>query len=130
MKRAFTVLVLGPVAVAITSFSALLAAGAPSGLAQFLAAALAFLTFPVAAFAGFADGFLSRTMPIALRAPLTAIGGAAAAAVAAFTLLHCLLPPAELMLFFPLGGAICMGACSLLSHEYGGRQEPVVSAAT
>jgi hypothetical protein len=128
MKRAFVFLVLGPMAVAITVFSSLVAAGAPGNLAQLLAAALAFLTFPVVIVAGAIDGCLARTTPIALRAPLTAIGGAAATAVVAFALLHCLLPPSELM-FLPLGGAVCAGACSLLSHDCGGRYESAVSTA-
>jgi hypothetical protein len=124
MKRTLIFLVLGPVAVAITVFATLVAVGAPSNFAQFLAAALAFLTFPVAAFAGLADGVLAPTLPIPLRAPLTAIVGATLACVPAFALLHCFLPSSELM-FLPLGGAVCAGLCSLLSHDYGSWQQPV-----
>jgi hypothetical protein len=128
MKRTFIFLVLGPVAVAITSFSALVAAGAPGNLAQILAAALSFLTFPIAAFAGFADGYLARAFPISLRAPLTAIAGATSACALAFALLHCFFPPSELM-FFPLGGAVFAGVCSLLSHDYGTWRQSAVSTA-
>jgi hypothetical protein len=128
MKRVFIFLVLGPLAVAITVFSALAAGGAPGNFAQFLAAALAFLTFPVAAFAGLADGCLARTFPIPLRAPLTAIIGATIACIPAFAFLHCFLPSSELM-FLPVGGAVCMGLCSLLSHDYRGGQGPSLQSA-
>ena len=128
MKRTFIFLVLGPVAVAMTTLSALIAAGAPGNFAQILAAVLAFLTFPIAAFAGLADECLARTFPIPLRAPLTAIIGATIACVPAFAFLHCFLPSSELM-FFPLGGAVCTGLCSLLSHDYRGGQQPSLQTA-
>jgi hypothetical protein len=120
MKRVYVFLLLGPAAVALTVTLVAVAAGAPGAIAQLLLPALFFLTFPVAALAGAADGYMARTVPIPVRAPLTAFVGAAVT----FALMRYFVPPSELMIV-PLGGAICMGVCSLLSHEYGGRQKPV-----
>jgi peptidoglycan/LPS O-acetylase OafA/YrhL len=129
MKRAFIFLLLGPTAVAIAGSWAAFAAGVPGYFVQFLALALFFLTFLVGVLAGLADGYLARTTPVLLRAPLTAMVGATVSAGMAFAFLHCLLPPPELM-FLPLGGAVCMGACSLLANEYGTWRRSTVATAT
>jgi hypothetical protein len=117
MKRALVFLIVGPLAVALVASLELVAAGGRGEIVQFIAMALFLLTLPVAALAGAIDGGLARTFPIVLRAPLTAIVGATAACILAFALLHCFFPPSELA-FFSVGGAICMGACSLLANDY------------
>jgi hypothetical protein len=124
MQRAFVFLVVGPLTVALVTALALLAAGAPGSIIQFIATALLVLTVPVAAFAACVDGYLARTFPIALRAPVTAIAGAMAAGAVAYTILHCFFLPTELM-FFPLGGAVCTGLCSLLANDYGWKRSAV-----
>jgi hypothetical protein len=118
MKRAVIFLAASPVAVALIASLVFAVAGAHGPVVQYIAGALFLMTLPVAAVAGAVDGFVASRFPIALRAPLTAVVGAAGAGIIAFGWLHCFFQLPEL-LFFPLGGAVCMGACSLLSHDYG-----------
>jgi hypothetical protein len=121
MQRAFVFRIVGPVTVALVATLTLLTADASGNLVQFIAMALLLLTLPVTAVAASVDGYLARTFPIELRAPITAIAGAMAAGAVAYTTLHCFFATAELM-FFGLGGAICTGACSLLAHDFGWRR--------
>lgn len=125
MKRAVVFLVVGPVSVALIASLVFAAAGADGPVVQYIAGALFLMTLPVAAVAGTVDGFVARRFPIALRAPLTAVVGALGAGIIAFGWLHCFFQLPEL-LFFPLGGAVCMGACSLLSNNYGADQHSAV----
>jgi hypothetical protein len=124
MQRAVVFLIVGPFTVALVAALALLANGAPGNVVQFIATALLVLTLPVVAFGACVDGYLARTLPVALRAPVTAIAGAMAAAAVAYSMLHCFFPPSVLM-FFPLGGAVCSGLCSLLANDYGWRRSTV-----
>jgi len=78
--------------------------------------------------AAVADGCLARTVPILLRAPVTAITGAMGGGALTFFWLHCFVPPSGLM-FFPLGGALCSGLCSLLANDYRSAQRPSVQTA-
>lgn len=128
MKRAFLFLIAAPFVVALASWATLIAVGGPVDFASFLAMVLFLLTLSVTALPAIADGCLARVVPISLRAPLTAITGAMGGCALAFFWLHCFVPPSELM-FFPLGGALCAGLCSLLSHDFGRREEPLTSAA-
>ncbi|MGQ0686842.1 hypothetical protein [Bradyrhizobium sp.] len=121
MKRLTVFLIVGPSAVAFIAALVLAAAGAPASLVQILPVLLFFLTFPVATLAAAVDGYLARSLPIVLRAPVTAIAGAVAASALASVLLHCFFPPSELM-FVPLAGAVLAGACSLLANDYGWRE--------
>jgi hypothetical protein len=121
MKRVTVFLIVGPSAVALIAALVLASAGAPASLIQILPVLLFFLTFPVATLAAAVDGYLARSIPIALRAPVTAIAGAVAASGLASVLLHCLFLPSELM-FVPLAGAVLAGACSLLANDYGWRE--------
>ena len=116
MKRAVIFLVAGPLAVALVASLILAAAGVPGPVVQYIAGALFLITLPVAALAGTVDGF-SASLPIALRAPVTAVFGALGAGAIAFGWLHCFFAPAALM-YFPFGGAVCMGLCSLLANDY------------
>jgi hypothetical protein len=127
MRRALAFLVFGP---ALASVTALLimtqASSPPSYLREFLVIVLFFFTLPVAALAGSLDAYLTRAFEVPLRAPLIAAVGAVIASGLALILFNCLLPPAALK-FFAMGGAACMGACSLLANEYGS-QGPAVRA--
>jgi len=127
MRRALAFLVFGP---ALASVTALLimteASSPPSYLREFLVIVLFFFTLPVAALAGSLDAYLARAFAVPLRAPLIAAVGAVIASGLALILFNCLLPPAALK-FFAMGGAVCMGACSLLANEYGS-QGPAVRA--
>jgi hypothetical protein len=60
------------------------------------------------------DGYFAHVLPIFLRAPLTAIAGAAVAVATILLVLGKGVPPQSLM-HIALSGALCMGACSLLS---------------
>ena len=128
MKRALVFLVVGPALVAaVTLLAVAQAGGTPAGeFAKVLATVLFFFTLPVSALAGSVDAYLTRTFAVPLRAPLIAAVGAVTASGLALILFSCLLPPAALK-FFAMGGAACMGMCSLLANDYGW-QGPVVQA--
>jgi hypothetical protein len=121
MKRALVFLVLGPVLVSVTATLAIAqAAGTPDReFARLLAAVLFLFTLPVAAIAGSFDAYLARAFAIPLRAPLIAVIGAIIASGLAWILFSCLSPPPNFLTYFAIGGATCMGICSLLANEYG-----------
>ena len=129
MKRALVFLVVGPALVAVAALLAVAqAGGAPAGdVARLVAIALFFFTLPVAALAGALDAYLARAFAVPLRAPLVAAAGAVIASGLAWLLLSCLLPPPNFLTWFAIGGAACMGACSLLANDYRW-QGPVVQA--
>ena len=81
-----------------------------------IAVLLFLFTFPVSGIVGLLDGQLARAIPILLRAPLTALVGATAAMVLPRALLGPM--PQDMSMPFGLGGALCMGLCSLLAHDY------------
>jgi hypothetical protein len=122
MKRAFVFLVAAPVSVFVIVFlsCATILGGKSVDLAALCAMVLAVVTLPASVIAGLADGYL-RILPISLRAYLTAMVGAAIATGEALVLFSSLLPPA-IVLTLAIGGGLVMGACSLLSHDYSGRQ--------
>lgn len=126
MKRIFMFLVLGPVTAGIIAAFAAAAAGQGS-IAGVFAVALFFLTLPVAAVAATFDAILARPVPVALRAPLIAILGAIVAHALAYILLHWIMPQVSLAPF-AIGGAACMGLCSLLAHDCGGEQVAAAQA--
>ena len=70
----------------------------------------------VSAVTGLVDGLLSRTLAIFLRAPLTALVGATVAIGLPAALFGRL--PQEMSMALGIGAALCMGVCSLLSHDY------------
>lgn len=125
MKRTLMFLLLGPASVAFAVFWACVAelGAGHRDLAVIAALSLFILTVPVSACVGTVDGCLARTLPLASRAPLSALLGAAMA----FGFICALSPPmSEVPLAFAMGGAICMGACSLLSNE--GRRQRAAGA--
>jgi hypothetical protein len=129
LKRALVFLVLGPVLVAVVAaLGVAQAASAPAPeVARLVAIVLFLFTLPVAALAGSLDAYLARAFAIPLRAPLIAAIGAIIASGLAWILFSCLLPPPNYLIFFAIGGAACMGICSLLANEHGW-QGPVVQA--
>lgn len=64
-----------------------------------------------------ADGVLAGILPISWRASLIAVVGAAIAAGPLLSLLYEQAP--QLVLAIAAVGALAMGMCSLLSHDYG-----------
>ncbi|MBR1188350.1 hypothetical protein [Bradyrhizobium sp. AUGA SZCCT0160] len=114
MSRPFVFLLLGPLSVVLTTW---VAVGMPfESFVPPIALALFFFTLPVSAIVGILDGQLARAIPLLLRAPLTALVGAAAAMVLPRALLGPM--PQDMSVPFGLGGAFCMGVCSLLAHDY------------
>lgn len=129
MKRAIVFLVAAPVLVAILGPLTLrqMSGPPPRDILQFVAVVLFFFTLPVSALAGSLDAYLARAFAAPLRAPLIAAAGAVVSSGLAFILFNWFLPPPSYLAYFAIGGAACMGLCSLLAGEYGG-QGPVVQA--
>jgi hypothetical protein len=132
MKRAFVFLVVAPVSVFFTVLLLwVVAAGTRSlDFACAVAAVLSILTLPMAAISWTTDEFLVRAVPVSLRAYLTAIVGATAAMGELLAVFNSLFPT-SIVMTLAIGGAVVMGACSLLSHDYGGQQgtsiEPAIA---
>lgn len=114
MSRPLVFLLLGPLSVVLTTW---VAVGMPfESFVPPIALALFFFTLPVSAIVGILDGQLARAIPLLLRAPVTALVGATAAMVLPRALLGPM--PQDMSVPFGLGGAFCMGVCSLLAHDY------------
>jgi hypothetical protein len=115
MKRAPVFLLLGPSLVVVATWVAF---GMPlEAFAVSIALLLFVFVVPVSAIAGLIDGYLARTLPILLRASLTAIVGSMAA-VGLFLALFGKLQPQDLMPALTFGGLAMGGVCSLLAHDY------------
>jgi len=145
MKRAIVFLLLCPASVATAWLIYFVeSGGASSAVAEIVTVLLFCFTLCVAVIAWFIDGSLASSLPLVLRAPLTAIAGGVTAGVlfliSAFPLLmnpfaigmmhgaNVWTLPLWLSAPFAIGGALCMGVCSLLSHDYGRRQRPAVQS--
>ena len=129
MKRVLIFLVLGPLlaSAAVAMVVIAQAAGAPGReYAGSLVVFLFFFTLPVASLAASLDAYLALAFAIPLRALLIAAIGAIVASGLAYILVGCLLSPSSLKLF-AIGGATCMGVCSLLANDYA-CQVPAVRA--
>ena len=114
MSRPIVFLLLGPLSVVLATW---VAVGMPfESFVPPIALALFFFTAPVSGIVGALDGQLARAMPLLLRAPVTALVGATAAIVLPRALLGPM--PQDMSVPFGLGGAFCMGLCSLLAHDY------------
>jgi hypothetical protein len=131
MRRPLVFALFGPASVVFTVFAIDGGGCRLDGIAAFIAMLLFLFTQSVSAIAGPIDGYLARTLPLELRAPLTAITGATVAVGLVLALNWMIFPhggmlPQEILKPFAIGGALCMGVCSLLSHDYGRRQRPAV----
>jgi len=125
MKRAFVFLVAGPTLVVAVWLLFLAASrGGGHGLPGIDAMILFVFTFLVSVIIAPIDGYLARVLQTPLRTPLIAIAGAAIAVgvlhvLAGMISPHWVLLPLWILPPFAIGGAICMGMCSLLSRNYG-----------
>jgi len=117
MKRVLVFVEFGPVLAAI---AALLLVVRTSGSDHALSAAggAYFFALPASAIAGYVDDVL-KGASLPLRAVLTAVVGAVITCGLGL-FLPAWLVPASLVLSFAIVVAACMGACSLLTHDYGG----------
>jgi len=118
MKRAAVFALMGP---ALFFAAFLICRGEPDGFVDVVILTF-FLTFPVSVVSGGVDGYLAKTLPFYLRAPLTAIAGATTTVgllhiLAGMLFRQWILMPSQWMPF-ATGGALCMGTCSLFSNKY------------
>lgn len=133
MKRALLFLLAAPALItATTTLLFVKAGGSGAGgfAAQFALAAFIF-TFVVSALACGMDSYmasdLTRYHSIASRAVRTAVGGAVVAGGLTSLMIGCVLPPAAIVIA-AIGGAVCMGICSLVASYYGDCQQASVPA--
>jgi hypothetical protein len=127
MKRALMFLLLAPASV-VTAWLIYDCAHHATGPFVGLVATILFLfTLFVASIAGLVDGLLARGLPAILRAFLTAVVGAVIPASVILAISGCVVPQ-SISLPFALGGALCMGTCSLLSNDFGQRQRRALPA--
>jgi hypothetical protein len=126
MKRVLVFMLLGPTLVVTAWLIYFAESGGGSGSVAAIVSLLLFLfTLIVAMITWAIDGSVAHTLPLPLRAPLTAIvGGIVAFGV--FLGLVGWMFPLWTSTPFGIGGALCMGACSLLSHDYSCWQRPGV----
>jgi hypothetical protein len=128
MKRVPIFLLLGPTMVVLIALSGqVIARGAVPGGYVEGSAMLFFFSLIICTVTGPVDGVLAYVLPICLRAPLTAIVGAAVAVglrLYMSTQVGNKVPPSlypEIPMEFiwaAVIGALTTGACSLLSHNY------------
>jgi len=125
MKRAIVFLLLGP-ALAVTTLLIYFAQGGGSSWngAAIIGMSLLLFTLIVSVITGPVDGYLARVLPLTLRAALTAIVGAVISvslsiAFDRMMFSHWAMPSQCELMVFAIGGALCMGVCSLLSNDYG-----------
>ena len=117
LRRALVFLLLGPILGVLVALSPDVASGGLNAWLVLIAKQVFVIALLVSAITGLVDGILSRTLSIFLRVPLTATVGAISAIGLPAALLGPL--PQEMSMALAIGGAFCMGVCSVLSHEYG-----------
>jgi len=122
MKRALMFLLLGPALVVVPWLVFIAAIDGLGGPVDIVATVLFIFTFLVATITGLVDGCLARALPIHLRTLLTASVGAMTAWILAYAFFTGIFSPSTsttlLLMSFAIGGAIVMGACSLLSQDH------------
>jgi hypothetical protein len=130
MKRALMFLLLGPALVVVPWLIFIAAIDGLKGPVDFVATVLFLFTFVVATITGLVDGYLARALPIRLRTLLTASVGATTAWLLAYAFFTEVFSPSTstslVLMPFAIGGAIVMGACALLSHNYSDEPEPSI----
>ena len=117
MKRVLAFFVLGPTLAAVTALVTAQADGQQYDIDKILAVAAFFLTLPVSAVIVCVDAVL-HDVPIPLRATLTATVGAVVTFSLAFLLFGWSSPPRYIFTLFAVGGAACMGVCSLAADDW------------
>lgn len=128
MKRPLIFLLLGPACVVATWLAFATLQTEPRGIIEFVAMCLFLFTLLVGTIAALVDGLLARALPAFVRALLVAIVGAAIPISAWLAVMGPMAPP-SLLNPFGIGGALCMGVCSLLSNENIGWQHPAMPGA-
>jgi hypothetical protein len=130
MKRALMFLLLGPALVVVPWLIFIAAIDGLRGPVDIVATLLFLFTFLVATIAGLVDGCLARALPIRLRTLMTASVGAITAWILAYAFFTGIFSSSTsttlLLMSFALGGAIVMGACALLSSDYGDARGPSI----
>jgi hypothetical protein len=126
MKRVLVFMLLGPTLVVTAWLIYFAESGGGSGSVAAIVSMLLFLfTLIVAMITWAIDGSVAHTLLLPLRAPLTAIvGGIVAFGV--FLGMVGWMFPLWTSTPFAIGGAVCTGVCSLLSHDYGRWQRRAV----
>ena len=124
MKRAFVFLIGAPVTV---FFAVLLAWVVATGTRSLdfgclVAGVLSAFALPMSMIGWMADELLARAFPVSLRVCSVALVGAMVAAAVVLIVFSSLLP-SSIMMTLAIGGAVFMAVCSLLSHDFGDRQE-------
>jgi hypothetical protein len=119
MKRTLVFLLLGPV---LGVFGAILNdVVAGRWVREFGEGGVMALAFSliVSVVTGPVDGYFAHALPVPVRVPLTAVVGATMA-VGLILALSGKMLPRDVLMPFAVIGALCMGTCSLLSHDYRG----------
>ncbi|MEH2506084.1 ABC-type Fe3+-siderophore transport system permease subunit [Bradyrhizobium sp. AZCC 1578] len=122
LQRALVFVLLGPALGVLIAFS-VVAIAIRGYAADLFGVSIAFLfSLVVCAITGIVDGVLAWAAPISLRAPLTAIVGAAVAVGLVLFLAAQLggqmTPPLHTLIPIAVIGALNTGACSLLTYYY------------
>ena len=117
MKRTFVFLLLGPVLGVSGAILNDVLSG--RGFREFGEGGIMALAFALIVSAATApvDGYFAYILPLPVKVPLTAAVGATLA-VWFILALGGKMMPLDVLMPFAIIGAICMGACSLLSHNY------------
>jgi hypothetical protein len=119
LRRALVFALLGPVFGVLVAL--LMATAATGGAPVYVIPIAFFFSLMVCAVTGPVDGVLAYLVPVSLRAPLiTIVGAAVAVGLCVFlaTLLGITItPPLRMLTPSAVIGALCTGACSLLSHH-------------
>lgn len=124
MKRTFVFLLLGPVLVAFTPWLIAVVGGRriKGGFDELCAMVLFSFTLLVSAVTSPVDQYLAHALPLVLRAPLIAIAGAMIAVGLVLAVAWMVVPqwaksPRWIAMPFAIGGALCMGMCSVLASD-------------
>jgi hypothetical protein len=122
MKRGLVFMLLGPVCGVLAALLPDVARGGFDIVIALIGMSVLLYSIFVSMVTAVADGALEDILPIYWRAPLIAVAGAVIAAGPVLPLSG-LLP--QLVLAVAVVGALSMGMCSLLSHDYGRNQAAV-----
>ena len=123
MKRTFVFLLLGPALIAFTPWLIAVAGGRriKGGFDELCAMVMFLFTLLVAVSTLPMDQYLAHALPLVVRAPLIAIAGATMAVGLVLAVAWMVVPewveqPEWIAIPFAIGGAVCMGACSVLAN--------------
>jgi hypothetical protein len=119
LRRPLVFLLLGPIFGVLAALLPDVAQGGFNDLLVLIGGLVFLYSVVVSAVTGVFDGVLAHALPISLRAPLTGISGAIIAVGPVLVLVGVgEKVPQGIWMAFAATGALCVGACSLLSHDY------------